>query len=176
MVANCIRFRRAANVAVGPQRPQSYSRRPHTSTHTKHAPPKRAQPKNMVRSTPPLCCVDRSHRLCATGWSPLLGQLAGLFSESNAFAAEACTGSCERERISISRNCWRNKLPDTRLHTRSSLLQARQCRTSSLRQVTRMCIRKKVHTVAWGRAGDEDACWGDECSFFASGCLYCMTR
>ena len=96
MIANCIRFRRAANVGVGPPRPQSNSRRPNTSTYTKHAPPKRAQLKNMVRPTPPLCCVDRSHRLCATGWSPLQS------SESNAFAAEACTGTCER--ISISRN------------------------------------------------------------------------
>ena len=47
----------------------------------------------MVRPTPPLRRVDRSHRLCATGRSPLLGQLAGLFRESNAFAPETDAGT-----------------------------------------------------------------------------------
>ena len=91
VVTNHFQFSRGANFAAGLPRPQSSSCWPHTSTHTKHALPKRAQPK----PTPSLRRADRSHRLCATDRSRFLNQLAhrALFSESNAFAAEADTGT-----------------------------------------------------------------------------------
>ena len=37
--------------------------------------------------------IDHSHRLCANCRSLLLGQFAGLFTESNALAADASTGA-----------------------------------------------------------------------------------
>ena len=116
--------------------------------------------------------VDRSHSLCANCRSPLLGHLAGLFRESNAFAAEDDAGTGATE-IDLEEQAAGYQAAYSKLATAGT--PARDLRGRLCGRRTRAC-RKGVHAVAWGGAGDEDICGGGEwlvlCEFWVSAVLY----
>ena len=99
VVSNRVQLCPAPNFAVGPERPQGSSCRPNASSHAKHSLAKRAQSKNMLIL--PLRCTLPVLTQTAPLVGPRYSALAGLFRESNAFAADASNDSTGATEIDL---------------------------------------------------------------------------
>ena len=133
VVSNRVQFRPAANFAVGPERPQGSSCRFNASPHTKHSFTKRTQSKNMVR-LPVRCTLPVLIQTIRTG--PRYSGSSQGCSENQMHWPQMLPTTAPARPRSTSRN----KLPDTRLRTRSSLQRARFRGTWLLMRVTCACM------------------------------------
>ena len=90
-----------------------------------------------LKTFPPLCRIDRSHRLRATGRSSLLGQFAGLFRETNAFASEADGGTGAEEQAARYRAAY-SKLATVGIPAQDGVVYAGDVRVHVTREFTRL--------------------------------------